>query len=299
MGEKNSSATAISESGVVVGQAWSCSSDTRRLFVYDQVSPTRPVQSQLVEPAGMNNSGSVIGTVGVRPVIFNPNVNTTAFVGDFPAGTATAINNLGQVAGYFYQNPKGEGHPQAFIYDSDHGLTALNCSSNENGCYSVATAINDFGQVVGGSNRGAFIYSGGAIQNFGGATAVARNINNRGDVVGEYWNDFVYRAFIYSQGVFMELKDDHSQYSKALDINDKGQVVGFLMLPPDSSCRSCGDYWQAHAFLYSNGTITDLNSLFPGQEWQIQYAQAINNNGQIVGKGLHRGQDRAFLITLD
>jgi uncharacterized membrane protein len=297
MGEQYSSATAINDSGVVVGQA--SSGDTRRSFVYDPVNSTRPVQSELVEPAGVNNSGLIIGTLGLRPAVFTPSVNTTSFVGDFLAGTATAINNLGQVAGYFYKNPRGEGDPQAFIYDRGHGLTALSCSPDGNGCYSVATAINEFGQVVGWSNRGAFIYSGGAMQSFGGASAVARSINNHGDVVGEYWNGTVYRAFIYSQAVFTELKDDHSQYSRATDINDNGQVVGFLQLPPDRSCQSCNDYWQAHAFLYSNGTLTDLNTLFPGQEWQIQYAEAINNHGQIVGKGLHRGQDRAFLITLD
>jgi len=138
------------------------------------------------------------------------------------------------------------------------------------------------------------------MQTFGHPTAEATSINNSGDVVGVYWNDFVYRAFIYSKGVFTEITDNYkSQYSKALDINDQGQIVGFIQLPPDASCK-CGDYWQAHAFVYQNGTLTNLNTLLtPDQDWHLQYATAINNNGQIVGKGYHHGRERAFLITLN
>ena len=128
------------------------------------------------------------------------------------------------------------------------------------------------------------------MRTFGGASAVAYSVNNHGDVVGVYWNGSVYRAFIYSKGVFTEITDDYSsQYSRAVDINDQGQIVGSIQLPPDSSCRSCNDYWQAHAFVYRNGTLTDLNTLLPDQGWYLQYANAINNNGQIVGEKLRPG----------
>jgi probable HAF family extracellular repeat protein len=57
--------------------------------------------------------------------------------------------------------------------------------------------------------------------------------------------------------------------SEGLGINDAAQVVGSF---------------GAHAFLHSNGQITDLN----GRE-----ARAINDRGQIVANG----GGRAFLLT--
>ena len=59
------------------------------------------------------------------------------------------------------------------------------------------------------------------------------------------------------------------ELSYALDINDKGQIVGY-------SKTAEGAY---HGFLYDNGTMTDLGTLGGGHS----DAQAINNNGQITG----------------
>ena len=86
--------------------------------------------------------------------------------------------------------------------------------------------------------------------------------------------------------------------SGAYDINDSGQVVGTITLNPPSSCRQCPPA-ETHAFIYQNGVLTDVNTLLPSREWQLQWASAIINKGQIVGNGLHYGQNRAFLLTLD
>ena len=52
------------------------------------------------------------------------------------------------------------------------------------------------------------------------------------------------------------------------------------------------------AFLYSNGTMTDLNSLLsPGSRWDLVYAMAINASGQIVGYGRINGEGHAYLLT--
>jgi probable HAF family extracellular repeat protein len=78
--------------------------------------------------------------------------------------------------------------------------------------------------------------------------------------------------------------------SAAFGINNSGQVVGF-------SYTASG---QAHAFLWQNGTMSDLNDLIPpGSGWDLGAAYAINNAGQIVGVGVHNGQGRAFLLTPD
>lgn len=65
-------------------------------------------------------------------------------------------------------------------------------------------------------------------------------------------------------------------YSFAHDINNNGQVVGVA--------NTVGDQ-EGHAFLYSNGSMTDLGTL--GGANSIAYD--INNNGQVVGYSLIAG----------
>jgi probable HAF family extracellular repeat protein len=41
-----------------------------------------------------------------------------------------------------------------------------------------------------------------------------------------------------------------------------------------------------------------LNTLIPEDaDWNLEEASGINDHGQIVGYGLHHGQERAFLLT--
>lgn len=80
--------------------------------------------------------------------------------------------------------------------------------------------------------------------------------------------------------------------SMAWGINNSGQVVGW-------SWTSSG---EQHAFFYSGGVITDLNSSIPPDSvWTLgaNYDTNIdiNNLGQIVGWGLINEQMRAFLMT--
>ena len=74
------------------------------------------------------------------------------------------------------------------------------------------------------------------------------------------------------------------------DINDAGQVVG-------NSSGPIGT--PSHAFIYTGGTLHDLNDLLaPGHGWEfVTAAFAINNVGQIVGYGRIDGEFRAFLLT--
>jgi probable HAF family extracellular repeat protein len=79
-------------------------------------------------------------------------------------------------------------------------------------------------------------------------------------------------------------------YSSAFGINNSGQVVG-------ESYTANG--FVDDAFLYSNGTMLDLNSMIPASSgWQLTEACAINDHGWIVGAGFNpSGQDHAFLLT--
>jgi probable HAF family extracellular repeat protein len=49
--------------------------------------------------------------------------------------------------------------------------------------------------------------------------------------------------------------------------------------------------------VWKNGKMIELNKLLPPNSgWKLQYANAINNKGQIVGYGTFQGQTRAFLL---
>jgi len=79
-----------------------------------------------------------------------------------------------------------------------------------------------------------------------------------------------------------------SVLTESQGINASGQVVG------DSEATG-GDF---HAFLYSGGTMTDLNTRIAANSgWTLNFAYAINDAGQITGQGLINNALHAFLLT--
>jgi probable HAF family extracellular repeat protein len=113
-----------------------------------------------------------------------------------------------------------------------------------------------------------------------------RAINDAGQVVGSstyyvntgYGAAVVSRAFFYD-GHAMTVLPVPGLQSWASDINDAGQIVG---------------YAGGRAFLFENGTYTDLNALVPPGQPALTAAVAINNAGQIVSSNL---AGRAVLLT--
>jgi probable HAF family extracellular repeat protein len=106
----------------------------------------------------------------------------------------------------------------------------------------------------------------------------AYGINDAGQVVGQNGSG---HAFLYSDGTMTDLGA-----GCAYGINDAGQVVG--------------QNGSGYAFLYSDGTMTDLNSLIdPASGWILEYANAVNDKGQIAGYGWNSasGQTDAILLT--
>ncbi|MBE9125979.1 MULTISPECIES: PEP-CTERM sorting domain-containing protein [unclassified Coleofasciculus] len=77
--------------------------------------------------------------------------------------------------------------------------------------------------------------------------------------------------------------------SEAFDINDSGQIVGRSEV---NSPDFFGFDYPSHAFLWENGTMTDLGT-FGGVS---SSAFGINNRGQVVGSVENKsGEERAFL----
>jgi len=80
-------------------------------------------------------------------------------------------------------------------------------------------------------------------------------------------------------------------FSVALDINNKGQIVGF-------SGASIIDITTSHALLWANGAMIELQTQIAADSgWTLLTAAGINERGQISGYGIHDGQYRAFLLT--
>lgn len=159
-----------------------------------------------------------------------------------------------------------------------------------------AAGINDSGQVVGSyitNNQGhAFLYTGGVISDIGTLTGEngssgARDINNKGQIVGlsTTWSNDQH-SFLYSDNVMTDLDLlSGKHYSEPKRINDNGDVVGYYKTAQNTITI-------LHAYLYSGGTVNEINSL-GGNE---AVAFGINNNGQVVGyTTTQEGPYRAFI----
>jgi probable HAF family extracellular repeat protein len=122
-----------------------------------------------------------------------------------------------------------------------------------------------------------FIYDGLTFREFVAPQyfkTVALDMNDRGEVVG-YWEDArgTDHAFFFDGSEVRPLNALSHDYSIAAGINNAGQAVG--------ASRIGFSDGPVHAFLYDNGTMTSLGSLFPDARWTG--ATGISDNGYIVG----------------
>lgn len=147
------------------------------------------------------------------------------------------------------------------------------------GLATVANAMNDNGQIVGGSAASnntfqAFLYSDGKMQALtlsqpGGFTRMANDINNRGDIVGYFSGTAGTQGYVITSGDFKEIPKLPRGSSVAAKINDQGMVLGYGVTDDGF-----------HSFLWDGDGIKEIGTL-GGRE---TFATGINNLGQVVGR---------------
>jgi probable HAF family extracellular repeat protein len=267
--------------------------------------------------AAINNVGQVSGssqlanghTHAIRVDAGGTITDLGVLGGTIDFSLANGINDSGQVTGAsWHATPSGcfvFGGSVAFRTSSngavsggqDLGTLLSNCRGSD------GYAIDAAGNVVGYSAYGnlgdpvqhaMLAPAGGGLVDLGvlggtprfpavsGTNAVAYGINSSGQIVGTstYSHDssipyYAQHAFLTTaSGPMQDLGTLGGSFSSASGINVSGQIVG--------NATTAGDA-ALHAFLYSGGIMTDLNSMLgSGSGWTVDNAVKINDNGQII-----------------
>jgi probable HAF family extracellular repeat protein len=245
---QSSVATGINGSGQIVGYSQNADGNTLA-FLY---SPDQGMASlgtlsggSNSEAFGINSAGQSVGDSQFNSDVHRPVLFADGAVKDLGASTqssdtlktAYGINDSGQIVGR-YDAPNGATH--GFLFSGQ--LTDLGTLGGSN---SEALAINKFGLMVGDSETSngtthAFAVNGAQIQDLGtlpefNKASYARGVNDSGQIVGESDSDNQKRAFVYTNGLMVDLthaainlrQAGFSALDVADGINNRGWIVGF------------------------------------------------------------------------
>ncbi len=259
---------AINDAGVIVGES---DNNNSRAFRWDAAS-------------GMTELLSIAGTSG---------------------GVAHDINNAGVIVGISSNGQTSR--PTRWVNGVASDLGSLDGQTNT---FGRAWGLNEAGDVVGFSRRQsspvsvsqATLWRNGGVVNLGSllpdSFSEAFAINDANVAVGTAVSGTtpggtsIRRAVCWDlSGPTPAIQDLGSlgyTFAEALDVNDAGQIVGFVTNISGLPQR---------AFLWENGVMRDLNDLLPANSgWVLRSAEGINEQGWITGYGTLNGVTRAFVL---
>jgi uncharacterized membrane protein len=233
LGFINSEAVGVNSSGHLAGTAYDRSSSKHRAFEFssDKLSLLEGEQSvaHSIDDSGQIAGEAIVpgkGTTG--PVLWTE--KGILPLGGCCGGTATGVNNHGQVIGDIYDKA---GSYAAFLGDAVHGLQTIGPPNR----YSSAIAVNDSGHVLIQAFSEAYLYVDGKLTQIDLSRqnpSQPRAINDCDVIVGSF-GPFAdaNRAFVWekSQG-FRDLNslipsDSGWKLEAATSINDHGKIVGW------------------------------------------------------------------------
>jgi probable HAF family extracellular repeat protein len=232
---------------------------------------------------------------------------------------AVLVNERGQIAGMSYTNSTPNpvtGLPTQDPFLWENGMMVD--LGTLGGTFSLTSALNNRGEVVGQSNLAGdpgcpnscqthpFLWTKtGGMQDLGtlgGNNGITNWINDAGAIAGKA--DLPgplpqnHDAVLWRQGSMIDLGTlPGDSCSNAYYVNSRGQVVG-----TSENSALCRIPTGEHAFLWEGGgPMVDLNSLIaPGSNLELTFALAINDSGEIVGTGVPSGCtnicDHAYML---
>lgn len=308
----SSYATDMNNLGQIVGSYGPALIDVYSYFLYQDGTITITSIGERLSTfnGAINDSGIIAGffgdidnSNGGAALWQNGEITHLGTLGGLGSG-ARGINNLNQVVGF---STTLSGSTRAFLWQ-DGVMIDLNDLAPDSFSWKIVQAvdINDSGVVIGmneilnPSHSRGFVMTTippinivdlGFLPDSEGTFPEA--INEHGDVVG--WSvvstdrSVDRHAFIWKNGVILDLDSLGSGTATARDINKWGQVVG---------TSSTLNPVKTRAFIWHDNVMHDLNDFIPQEsEWELVYAEAINDLGQIVGTGKFDGHTRAFLLS--
>jgi probable HAF family extracellular repeat protein len=307
-----STATDVNDAGVVVGFSTNASSLTRP-FIWRAGTITEiatPGTSSSVDLAwGINALNQVVGRMGVTESYAHAFIWSSGAATDLDAGgnesIAWGINETGDVAGQ-WTAAGSRSATRASIWTKGTRRELRTIAGDA----SVGYAMGKHLEVVGSSTVAAgdlrfhaVLWDGDTVLDLGtlgGPNSAARAITSGRWPDAGFETTFIVgwshvaggseHAFVWNRGAMRDLGTLPGDVrSGAQDVNSRGVIVGY------SADRSA----VSRAVMWPSRVIVDLNTLLPADSgWQLWTAYAINDRGQIVGMGMHRGRQRAFLLML-
>lgn len=290
---------ALNSFGNCVGTTAEATANLRGFFWDGTMTSVEPLAGDLqCEAFAINDNGDV-AAMSYDQAELNPHglLWNAGTVTDLGALGPRGLNDAGTVVGYTATNTASLALVEhAGSWQSGMLLDLGTLGGN----FSYAAAVNSLGQVVGWSTLAgdatvrATLWQNGVphdLGTLGGTTSQAYAVSRESGYVAGVadttaGSPHAMLVRVDVNGNVLSRTDLGSlggDYSYAYGVNNAGEVVGIS---------------DSRAFYWRNGTMTDLNTLVAtNSDWRLDTVSAINDSGQIVGTGVHRGQTRGFLLA--
>jgi autotransporter-associated beta strand protein/probable HAF family extracellular repeat protein len=306
LGGTVTSAARINSSGEIAGNSQD-STGTSYAFTWLNGTMTSlgSLNGRTTFARAINDFGEVAGNLSNADIFTYSSNGQLSDIGIPLGGTtcrANGINNLGQITGQLTFSGQVV---RGFLYSPATGQTTnIGTMSGNASDFSYGSSVNDLSQIEGDSINSngldhAYIWTNGSFHDLGtlgGLYSSGVMLNDEGHAVGTaampdstpQHSDF--HVFFFDGTKMNDCGTLGGNYGNANAINDFDVVVGYTYL---------SDNTTSAPFIWSNGVMTNLNSLIPANSGDtLTTAMGINNSGEIVANGFNsKGQHAAFLLT--